>query len=99
METGATRVTPARLAVRVTTLALVAGAVVAVMAAMDGAGTCSAGTVSGGAASARCWDLVRMFSGRVGAAVAVATAVFTLTAVGLARTAAASQHPDANLAP
>jgi hypothetical protein len=38
-----------------------------------------------GPADAECWHLVRVFAERVGALVAAATAVVTLTAVGLSR--------------
>jgi hypothetical protein len=89
------------LAVRVTLLAVTAGAVVAAAAAVSGAGTCAAPSadpvISSGAADTVCYHLVRTLAERVGIAAAAVTAILALTVVGLSRLVteqARSQLPD-----
>ena len=81
MGTTAPRRSAAFLAVRVGTVAVVAGAVVAWMALGAGLGACGSPGQDPG-----CADLVRTLATRMGLAVAGMTAVIVLTMVGLART-------------
>jgi hypothetical protein len=66
-------------------LAVTVGALAAGLAAFDGAGACAAMVPPGGSADPECWHLVRVLAERMGALVALATAVVALTAVGLSR--------------
>jgi hypothetical protein len=89
METREPRSPGRTLAVRVTLLAVTAGAVVAAAAAVSGAGMCAAPSVdpviSSGAADNVCYHLVRTLAERVGIATALVTAILALTVVGLSR--------------
>ena len=71
------------------------GAIAAGVAAFDGSGACSS-AVAGGGGDAECYHLVRILSERLGLLVAAATAVLTLTAMGLNRLIATSDptRPD-----
>lgn len=73
-------------AIAVTAIAVLAGAIVSGLAWASGAGACGAGAGSGGPIDPVCVGLARTLAERVGLAVAVATAVIVLTAIGLAHT-------------
>jgi len=81
------------LAIRVVLLAVTVGAIAAGAAAFDGAGACSSAIVGRGGGDAECFHLVRMLAERLGLFVAAATAVLTLTAIGLNRLVVAPDRP------
>jgi hypothetical protein len=83
------------MAIRVVLLAVTVGAIAAGVAAFDGSGACGS-AVSGGGGDVECYRLVRVLSERLGLLVAAATAVLTLTAMGLNRLIATSDpsRPD-----